>query len=59
MHDGPTPLDFNLWVVRNAHRTVLVDTSRSTGLPVRAGQTEQACRLEDRWPCAGYHGISD
>ena len=26
MHDGPMPLDFNLWIVRNAHRTVLVDT---------------------------------
>jgi glyoxylase-like metal-dependent hydrolase (beta-lactamase superfamily II) len=26
MHDGPMPLDFNLWIVRNTHRTVLVDT---------------------------------
>ncbi len=26
MHDGPMPLDFNLWIVRNAHRTILVDT---------------------------------
>lgn len=26
MHDGPMPLDFNLWILRNAHRTVLVDT---------------------------------
>jgi glyoxylase-like metal-dependent hydrolase (beta-lactamase superfamily II) len=26
MHDGPMPLDFFLWIVRNAHRTVLVDT---------------------------------
>ena len=26
MHDGPMPLDFNLWIVRNAHRTLLVDT---------------------------------
>ena len=26
MHDGPMPFDFNLWVVRNRHRTVLVDT---------------------------------
>ncbi len=26
MHDGPMPLDFNLWIVRNKHRTVLVDT---------------------------------
>jgi glyoxylase-like metal-dependent hydrolase (beta-lactamase superfamily II) len=26
MHDGPMPMDFYLWIVRNAHRTVLVDT---------------------------------
>lgn len=26
MHDGPMPLDYNVWIVRNAHRTVLVDT---------------------------------
>lgn len=26
MHDGPMPLDFNVWIVRNAHRTLLVDT---------------------------------
>lgn len=26
MHDGPMPMDFYLWVVRNAHRIVLVDT---------------------------------
>jgi glyoxylase-like metal-dependent hydrolase (beta-lactamase superfamily II) len=26
MHDGPMPLDFNLWILRNRHRTLLVDT---------------------------------
>jgi glyoxylase-like metal-dependent hydrolase (beta-lactamase superfamily II) len=26
MHDGPMPLDFSLWILRNAHRTVVVDT---------------------------------
>lgn len=26
MHDGPMPMDFNLWIVHNAHRTLLVDT---------------------------------
>jgi glyoxylase-like metal-dependent hydrolase (beta-lactamase superfamily II) len=26
LHDGPMPLDFNVWIVRNRHRTVLVDT---------------------------------
>lgn len=25
-HDGPMPLDFHIWIVRNAHRTILVDT---------------------------------
>ncbi|MBS0640271.1 MAG: N-acyl homoserine lactonase family protein [Proteobacteria bacterium] len=29
MHDGPMPLDYNVWIVRNAHRTVLVDTGFS------------------------------
>lgn len=26
MHDGPMPLDYNVWILRNAHRTLLVDT---------------------------------
>lgn len=26
LHDGPMPLDFNVWIVRNKHRTLLVDT---------------------------------
>jgi glyoxylase-like metal-dependent hydrolase (beta-lactamase superfamily II) len=26
MHDGPMPLDFNIWIVRNVQRTILVDT---------------------------------
>lgn len=26
MHDGPMPLDYNIWILRNAHRTILVDT---------------------------------
>lgn len=29
MHDGPMPLDFFVWIVRNKHRTVLVDTGFS------------------------------
>ncbi len=29
MHDGPMPLDFNVWILHNAHRTVLVDTGFS------------------------------
>lgn len=26
LHDGPMPADFNLWILRNAHRVILVDT---------------------------------
>lgn len=26
MHDGPMPLDFNVWIAHNRHRTFLVDT---------------------------------
>jgi len=26
MHDGPMPLDFNIWILHNRYRTVLVDT---------------------------------
>ena len=29
MHDGPMPLDYNLWIVRNEYRTILVDTGIS------------------------------
>ncbi len=29
MHDGPMPLDLYVWIVRNAHRTILVDTGFS------------------------------
>lgn len=28
-HDGPMPIDYNLWILRNSHRTVLVDTGFS------------------------------
>ena len=26
IHDGPMPVDYNLWILINAHRTILVDT---------------------------------
>lgn len=29
MHDGPMPVDYNIWIVRNEHRTILVDTGFS------------------------------
>ena len=40
MHDGPMPLDYNLWIVRNEFRTILVDTgfgpraSKERGRPI-------------------------
>ena len=34
MHDGPMPLDFSVWIARNAHRVVLIDT----GFGERASQ---------------------
>jgi glyoxylase-like metal-dependent hydrolase (beta-lactamase superfamily II) len=37
MHDGPMPIDYNLWIVRNAHRTILVDT----GFSARAAAERQ------------------
>ena len=39
MHDGPMPLDFHVWVVRNKHRTLIVDT----GFGPRAA-------AERKWP---------
>lgn len=38
MHDGPMPLDFHVWILRNAHRTILVDT----------GFTERQSRIRGR-----------
>lgn len=41
MHDGPMPVDYSLWIVRNAHRTILVDT----GFAARAA-AERGRRLD-------------
>jgi glyoxylase-like metal-dependent hydrolase (beta-lactamase superfamily II) len=51
MHDGPMPLDFNVWIIRNAHRTVLVDTgfgeraSRERGRPLDIDPVEGLARI--------------
>jgi hypothetical protein len=37
MHDGAMPLDLYVWIVRNAHRTILVDT----GFRFRAGPQQR------------------
>jgi glyoxylase-like metal-dependent hydrolase (beta-lactamase superfamily II) len=38
MHDGPMPMDYSLWIVRNQHRTIIVDT----------GYGERAARERNR-----------
>lgn len=37
-HDGPMPIDYFVWVVRNAERTVLVDTGFSAEASQRRGR---------------------
>lgn len=37
-HDGTMPLDYNLWILRNAHRTVLVDTGFGARAAVERGR---------------------
>jgi glyoxylase-like metal-dependent hydrolase (beta-lactamase superfamily II) len=37
MHDGPMQIDYNLWIVRNVHRTIIVDT----GFAERAAKERQ------------------
>ena len=38
MHDGPMPIDYNLWILRNAHRIVLVDTGFSPRASAERGR---------------------
>jgi glyoxylase-like metal-dependent hydrolase (beta-lactamase superfamily II) len=38
MHDGPMPVDYSLWILRNAHRTVLVDTGFSARAAAERGR---------------------
>lgn len=51
MHDGTMPLDYFLWVARNAHRTVLIDTgmrpdaSRQRGRPILFDPVEGLARV--------------
>ena len=51
MHDGPMPLDYNVWILRNAHRTILVDTgfghraSSERGRPIDFNPIEVLPRL--------------
>jgi glyoxylase-like metal-dependent hydrolase (beta-lactamase superfamily II) len=51
MHDAPMPIDYNLWIVRNARRTILVDTgfgeraSRERGRPLHFNPVEGLSRI--------------
>lgn len=51
MHDGPMPVDFNIWVLRNAERTILVDTgfgpraSAARGRPLDFDPVEGLARI--------------
>lgn len=38
MHDGPMPVDFNIWILRNAERIVLVDTGFGPRTAVERGR---------------------
>lgn len=38
MHDGPMPIDFNLWILRNRHRVLLVDTGFGPEAAARRGR---------------------
>lgn len=46
MHDGPMPVDFNLWIVRNAQRMVLVDTGFGARAAAARGRTLDVDPLE-------------
>lgn len=39
LHDRPMPLDYFVWVIRNAYRTVVVDTGFNPGSGTRRGRT--------------------
>ena len=51
MHDGPMPLDYNIWILRNRHRTILVDSGYSPrhaderGRPLDVDPLEALSRL--------------
>jgi glyoxylase-like metal-dependent hydrolase (beta-lactamase superfamily II) len=51
LHDGPMPLDYNVWIVRNAYRTLLVDTgfgpraAAERGRPLEIDPMEALARI--------------
>lgn len=51
VHDAPMPMDFYVWVIRNAHRTVVVDTGSKEWKCVQRGHEFIRC------PVAGLEAI--
>jgi glyoxylase-like metal-dependent hydrolase (beta-lactamase superfamily II) len=45
-HDEPMPMDYFVWVVRNAERTILVDTGFSARQAKERGRTLLRCPIE-------------
>jgi glyoxylase-like metal-dependent hydrolase (beta-lactamase superfamily II) len=45
-HDEPMPMDYFVWVVRNAERTILVDTGFSARQAKERGRTILRCPIE-------------
>ena len=37
-HDGPMPMDYFVWFVRSAERTIVVDTGFGAGVAARRGR---------------------
>ena len=54
LHDGPMPLDYNFWILRNAARTVLVDT----GFGPRAAAERNRVLLHDPIEALATLGVS-
>jgi glyoxylase-like metal-dependent hydrolase (beta-lactamase superfamily II) len=53
LHNGPMPLDYNFWILRNSARTVLVDT----GFGPRAAAERRRILLHDPIEALGTLGI--
>lgn len=45
-HDGPMPMDYFIWAVRNAERTVVIDTGFNTEVAAKRNRTHLRCPIE-------------
>jgi glyoxylase-like metal-dependent hydrolase (beta-lactamase superfamily II) len=46
LHDGPMPMDFFVWLVRSAERTILVDTGFGAAAATARNRTLQRCPID-------------